>query len=203
MPKEKKISEEPIIGEDGKITLSMEQLYAMIDERAAQNAKSVVPHNVVSSYNVRDPKKIESINVRQFDGMFVMGFKNHQKNIYKKVPQYTFYGIIPGKGTKEPFLTLLLSNDGKNIVEKDVSTTDYMDNRDTYIAKVLEIKKEVITHNHGVLGQGGQFAGEVDEKYKNTVRPTHLMQSQETIQSFIVQLPGFDSTSEFKSDFLA
>lgn len=204
MAKEKKITEDPIITDDGKITLSLEQLHAMIDERAAQNSKSSVPHSAVSSYDVRDPQKIESINVRQFDGMFVLGFKDHNTNKFRKTPKYTYYASVPERGlSKEPYLTLQLSNDGKNIVERDILTSEYMENRETYIAKVLEIKKEIITHDHGILGQGGQFAGQVDEKYQNTARPTHLMQSQELIQSFVVQLPDFEGTTEFKSDFLA
>ena len=102
------------------VTFTEEQLalvQKMISD-ASSNAQAN-SNNPISPYNVRDIKKIETVNVRRFEGMYVLGFKNLQKDPFKKAPLYVEYGVdIARKLQNEPYVTLLLSNDGKEMVEK-------------------------------------------------------------------------------------
>lgn len=163
--------------------------------------------NAVSMYNVRDSKSIETVKVNRFDngtGMkWVIGYKNLQNDKYKKTPKYLRYGIDPiRKLHNEPYITLLLSDNGEETVEKEVMLVDYMQNRDQKDIPVVNIKIESVINDHGVLGSRGEYAGLINEKGNLEARPTILAQSKSEIRVFTVQLPDFPTTTDFSTDFL-
>ena len=64
-----------------KVPFTAEQMdivRSMIEE-VKENSKSQSPNNI-SMYNLRDITAIETVNVKRYDGKFVLGFKNHQKD---------------------------------------------------------------------------------------------------------------------------
>lgn len=211
-PKKKDVEEEKVEGLEGEgaedtssdVSFSSEQLSVvnkMIQEAIKGNAS---PNDPVSVYNLRDPKKIETVNVRRFEAKFVVGFKNVQKDPMKAKPKYITLDVDPiRKLTQEPYITLLLSDDGVDIEERKVLLVDYMANRDVYQADVLEIRDKEIIHDHGILGNRGAMGIAVNEKYEAEPRPTMKAQSKSIQRSFVVQLPGFKEKSVFISDFLA
>ncbi len=162
------------------------------------------PNDPISVYDMRDPKKIETVNVRRYDAKFVMGFENFQKDPMKAKPRYITLDVDPiRKLPNEPYLTLLLSADGKTIEKRKVMLVDYMAQRDVYVAKVLEVKEKEIIRDHGILGNRGSMGIAVDEKYNPEPRLTMKAQTKSVERSFVVQLPEFSGTTEFISDFLA
>ena len=195
------------------VTFSPEQI-VLIEKMLNERVKSITssssesPNNAISVYNLRDPKSIETVKVSRFDDgtevKWVLGFKDLQNDQYKKTPKYVRYGIDPiRKLHNEPYVTLLLSNDGKTIVEKEVLLIDYMQNRTQENIKVIECKVKETIHDHGVLGsRGGAFGVAIDEKGNTESRPTILAQSKSETRTFVVQLPGFKTTTEFITDFL-
>ena len=188
------------------VTFTEEQLalvQKMISD-ASSNAQAS-SNNPISPYNVRDIKKIETVNVRRFEGMYVLGFKNLQKDPFKKAPLYVEYGVdIARKLSNEPYVTLLLSNDGNDIVEKKVLLIDYMNNRDTYIAKVLSITEDVKINDHGVLGRVGSDMGtSIGTDGKVERGPAVSMQTKSIIRTFNVELENLDGTKfdyKFETD---
>ena len=142
------------------VVFSPEQMSA-IDEMFKNFQKdsksSRSPNEAVSMYGLRDPKTISSVKVSRFDGHWVVGFKNQQTDPYKKTPKYYKIGIDPiRKLFNEPFVTLLLSDDGEKIEEKEVMLVTYLENRDTANLDVLEIKKTPHIYDHGILGSSGR-----------------------------------------------
>lgn len=220
-PKNKEIEDEIPAGEVGNVpapapkpttpkppvTFSNEQI-AVINQMFEDRMKGMPtdrnnPNNPISVYNLRDPKKIETVKVSRFDAKWVVSFKNLQNDPYKKIPKYLRYGVDPiRKLNNEPYVTLNLSADGKTFEEKEVLLIDYMDNRDRVDIKVLECKVETKIHDHGILGAQNNYGIAVDEKGKPEARPTILAQSKSEIRTFVVQLPGFETTTEFSTDFL-
>lgn len=192
------------------VTFSPEQITlinAMFEERLKGEKSSRGP-NGISMYALRDPKSIETIRVSRFDGKWVIGYKDLQTDPYKKTVQYLRYGVDPiRKLFNEPFITLLLTSDGKKIEEKEVMLITYMDNRERENpickVKVMEVKSKPVIHDHGILGSGGTFAVAIDEKGKPENRPTILAQSKSVELSFVAQPEGFKEPYEFSSDFLS
>lgn len=162
------------------------------------------PNSAISMYNLRDPKEIKTVKVNRFDGKWVIGFKDLQTDPYKKhIPKYLRYGIEPiRKLNNEPYVTLLLSNDGKEVVEKEVLLVDYVEYRDQVNVPVIKIEIKEKINDHGILGSSDGFAIAVDEKGKPENRPTILAQSKTVDRIFTVQLEGFDKPSVFITDFL-
>lgn len=160
-----------------------------------------------SVYGQRDPKKIETVNVRQMDGKFVVGFKNHQKNPYKKdVTKYTTMEFDPMiQKPNQPFITLLLSDGSEDekgnlvIEEKHVRLLDYVENRDTYVAKVSKAEKKEVIDNFGILG-GHAMASEIDAKGNKVSYPSVNKETKKEILTFYVELPGFSKPVEFVND---
>ncbi len=190
------------------VTFTAEQLAVinqLMDQAVKNNSGASSPNNPISMYNIRDPKKIETVNVKRFGPKFVVGFKNLQNDPFKKIPKYYKAGVDPiRKLTNEPYVVLLLSDNGVDIEEKEVLLVDYMNERENYVAKVLEVKEKETIHDHGILGQRSDNMGmAVDSKGLPEPRTTVLAQSKTTERSFVVQLPGFETTTEFISDFLA
>lgn len=189
------------------VTFTEEQL-AVINEmmnKVVSETKTSSPNSPISLYNLRDPKTIETVNVRRFEGKFVVGFANHQNDPFKKTPKYNYNGVDPvRKLPNEPYVTLLLSTDGETIDKRDVLLVDYLNERELFVAKVLDVKKKEVINDHGILGRvGGDYGIAVDSKGIPESRPTIAAQSKTIELSFVVQLPGFKTTTEFISDFLA
>lgn len=167
-----------------------------------ENTSSNRPDSV-SMYNLRDPKSIETVNVRRIDGKFVIGFKDFQNDSFKKKPKYLNYKAVPERGLlREPFITLILS-DGKEEITKEILLVDYVDQREYYRAKVLNIKLKKIIEDHGVLGSSGEYARAIDDRGKFLERPSILAQTEREERVFLVELPDFKEPVEFISDFLA
>lgn len=161
------------------------------------------PNSPVSLYNLRDPKEIKSVKVSRFDAKWVLGFKNLQNDPYKKTPKYLRYGVEPiRKLNNEPYVTLILSADGKTKEEKEVLLLDYMENRETVSIPVVKIDVEEKIHDHGVLGSVGAFGVAINEKGTPENRPTILAQSKSEVRTFTVQIPEWEETTEFIADFL-
>ena len=192
------------------VTFTNEQI-ALINTMMAEREKSLrdsmarpdSPNSPISLYNIRDPKEIKTVQVSRFDSKWVIGFKDLQNDPYKKFPKYLRYGIEPiRKLNNEPYVTLLLSSDGKSVVEKEVLLLDYMQNRDKVNVDVIKVRVQEKINDHGILGGGGNFAVSIDEKGKPESRPTILAQSKSEERFFTVQLDGFSETTELSTDFL-
>lgn len=207
MAKKQVESQEPVVEEKvGAVTFSAEQLAAVnaLIEKAVRSSRQDDDsgNKAISVYGMRDPKTIETVNVRRFDGKFVIGFKNHQKDSFKKEPQYIVYKPDPiRKLNREPYITLILS-DGKETEEREVLLIDYYEQRrDSYQAKVVDIKVEKIIDDHGRLGTTPGMAKEVDASGKPIIRNTIKAESMREKRTFLVELPGFDKPVEFLDDF--
>lgn len=186
----------------------------MIKERlnSSKSARPSGHSEGLSVYDARDPKKIESVNVRRFDGKFVIGFVDHSNGQSKK-PKYILTksdGSPDNKRGGLPYITLILADgetDSKGKLkteEKEILLTEYMDERkNSYTAKLIDIieKEEVI--DTGFLGRNGTFAGEVDSENKPVTRSKIKAQYKMLTRVFIVELPGFVDPVELKEDFVA
>lgn len=195
--KEIKKSDVPFTSEQMSIIQSMLE--------QARNSASNRTVDSVSMYNLRDPKSIETVNVNRIDGKFVVGFVNHQKDSFKKKPQYLVYKPFvhaTGLLQKEPYVTLILSEDGETFEEKEMALVDYMAEKDKIKCKVLNIDVKKIVEDHGVLGSSGEFAVAVDSKGLPEARPTILAQTEHEVRVFTVELEGFKKPYDFISDFL-
>lgn len=185
-----------------------------INRSTSQSADEQRPAGI-SMYNLRDPKKIEAVRVSRFDGKWVIGWKDLQNDPYKKTPKYLDYGVAmydDRKFTNEPFITLLLSDDGEKIEEKRVLLLDYMQNRekDQPINQipVKDIRVVTIIEDHGILGSSAGFAGAVDVDPRtgrnvNVDRTAILQQSKREERYFTIAIPGFKKEIEINSEFLA
>lgn len=179
----------------------MEIIQAMIAEARGESRRP----DAISMYNTRDPKAIETVNVKRIYGKYVMGFKNQQTDSMKKTPKWLVYKADPTRGLfKEPYVTLILQeNETSPIEEKEIMLVDYTNDREFFKADVasVDVKKEI--KNYGYLGSNGEFAGEVDEK-GNPIVPTKVLAEVETEHRvFMVNLPGFSKLVSFIPDFLA
>lgn len=188
------------------VVFSPEQMQA-IDEmfknfqKDTKEARS--PNSAISMYDLRDPKKISTVKVSRFDGHWVLGFKDLQADPYKKTKQYCRIGIDPvRKLFNEPFVTLLLSDDGETIEEKEVLLLTYMENRDTVPLDVIEIKEVTRIMDHGILGNTGAFAIAINEKGNPENRPTIKAQSKTIDREFLVKPEGFKEAHWYITDFL-
>lgn len=194
--KEIKKSEVPFNAEQMSI------IQQMLAEARDSNRSSNI--SAISMYNQRDPKSIESVNVKRIDGKFVVGFKNWQKDSFKKKPQYLVYKAMPERGLyKEPYITLLLSEDGVTFDEKEMSLVDYHDEREYYKAKCLNVEVKKVIEDNGYLGSSGEYATAVDDRGMPMARPTILAQVEREERVFTVELPGFEKPQEFIGDYLA
>jgi hypothetical protein len=183
----------------------MEIIQSMLAEtRQASSERRV---DAISMYNMRDPKAIESVNIKRINGKFVMGFKNFQNDPFKKTPRYLEYKKDEARGLlQEPFITLLLQEDEKSKVEEfPMLLLDYVTQgkRDQYQAKVVDIKRKKVIEDHGYLGSSGEFATAVDEKGNPEKRTAIMAQTEREERVFLVELPGFSEPVEFIPDFLA
>ena len=162
--------------------------------------------DAISMYNLRDPKKIETVNIKRIDGKFVMGFKDWQKDSFKKKKQWLQYKLDASRGSapsREPFITLFLQeNEDDTIEEREMLLVDYITEgkRDQYRAKVLDIKLKEVIEDHGFLGGRGEYAGDIDDKGNPLPVQKILAQTKHEERVFFVELPGFSKPVEFSSD---
>jgi len=208
MAKEKKIETEkieemPVVQPDIKFTPDqLSAINSMIS--AAVRSSAQTGNDPISVYGQRDPKSIERVNVKRMFGKFVVGFKNVQNDPMRKDPKYISYEFDPiRKLDHQPYITLFLSEDGKNIEEKKVLHTDYYCDREKFEAKVLDIKINKEIKDNGILGSRGSYAPEIDDKGNVITRTKVKAEYVEQKRIFFVELPGFDKPVEFIEDFLA
>jgi len=204
MAPKKQIEEKtPVVQPDVKFT--PDQLSAINDMIASAVRSSAQTGNgTVSVYGQRDPKTIERVNVKRIFGKFVIGFKNVQNDPMRKDPKYLSYEFDPiRKLDQQPYITLLLSNDGEEIEEKKILLTDYYRDRDKFEAKVVDMKIKKTIKDNGVLGSRGSFASEVDDKGNPIARTKVKAEYVEEKRTFFAELPGFSEPVEFIEDFLA
>jgi len=188
------------------VVFTAEQMQA-IDEMFKNFQKdsktSRSPNSAISMYDLRDPKKISTVKVSRFDGHWVLGFKDLQADPYKKTKQYCRIGIDPiRKLYNEPFVTLLLTDDGEKVEEKEVLLLTYMENRDTVSLDVLDVKEVPHIHDHGILGNTGAFAVAIDQKGNPESRPTIKAESKSIDREFKVHPEGFKEAVWYITDFL-
>lgn len=179
----------------------MEIINAMI-----ANAQKRGVNEPISVYGQRDPRIVTTVKVSQFEGKFVTAFKNLQMNPFKKEPKYsTMKPGYMGKAAPEPYVTLILSNNGTDFVEKEVALVDFMDNRDKVEVPVVHTVKEEVIKDYGVLGrQGNTMAVAIDENGRPMAQVNLKAETKEVITKYYVQLPGFAHPVEFiGNDFLA
>lgn len=205
MPKEdKKTTGEGI--NTSAVTFTPEQL-DLVQKMIEASKTSSNSRSSVSRYSdVRDSKKIENVNVSRFDGKWVLGFKDLNNDPYRKTPKYSENKTdLIRKLPEQPFVTLLLSSDGIETVEKEVTLIDYMNNREKVPCKVLSINKKEIIDDYGLLGRQGAsgLAGAIDEK-GNLLQPVAVKQEVKRVEmTFDVEIPGFDKPVTFIEAFLA
>ncbi len=162
----------------------------MLASRMSQSKKN--DNDAVSVYNVRDPQKVETVNVQRIFGKFVIGFKNMQDDPLNPRPKYIVQEFDPIRRLHDQgYITLILS-DGKETEEKKMLVSDYTNNRVKYVADVIRTEKETIIEDHGVLGSSNQYAIAVDEKGNPTVRQSIKAETKRVETTYYVELPGFD-----------
>ena len=194
---------------NSEVVFTPEQMSAIQQmlEETRKSSASQKP-DAISMYNMRDPKKIETVNIKRINGKFVMGFKNFQKDAFKTKPMWLQYKIDSSRGTpsREPFVTLILQeNENDKKEEVEMLLVDYVTTgkRDQYQAKVVKIDVKEVIEDHGILGAHGDYAGAVDSSGIPEVTPKILAQTKHEERVFYVELPGFSEPVEFLPDFLA
>ena len=189
------------------VTFSTEQLELVQKMIEASKGSSGNARTTISRYtDVRDPKKVEKVKVSRFDGKFVLGFKNLNTDPYRKDPKYSENKFdAHRKLDAQPFVTLLLSENGSDISEKEVSLIDYMNNRTQVECKVKNIETTEIIDDKGILGRQGTggYASAVDE-LGNPEKPIAIKAEVKRVERvFHVEIPGFSKPVEFIEAFLA
>ena len=189
------------------VTFSTEQLELVQKMIEASKGSSGNARTTISRYtDIRDPKKVEKVKVSRFDGKFVLGFKNLNTDPYRKDPKYSENKFdAHRKLDAQPFVTLLLSENGSDISEKEVSLIDYMNNRTQVECKVKNIETTEIIDDKGILGRQGTggYASAVDE-LGNPEKPIAIKAEVKRVERvFHVEIPGFSKPVEFIEAFLA
>lgn len=185
----------------------MEYVLQMINNNrpSAESSRS----SAVSLFkDVRNPKEIMSCPVYRFDGKFVIGFKDLNKDPYRKAPKYSENKLdINRKLSDQPFVTLLLSLDGVDVEEKEVPLIDYMNNRmKVEIPKSdFTIEQRDVITDYGILGRGAsnQFAQDFDASGRPAMLQNIKAETKTTERTFIVKLPGFEKPVTYIEAFLA
>lgn len=189
------------------VTFSQEQLEIVQKMIEASKGGGGNARTTISRYtDVRDPKKIQNVKVSRFDGKYVLGFKDLNKDPYRKEPKYSENKFdIHRKLDNQPFITLLLSEDGKEVEEKEVSLIDYMNNRTQVECKVKEIESKEIIEDKGVLGRQGSggYATAIDAN-GNIEKPIAIKAEVKRVERvYHVEIPEFNKPVEFIEAFLA
>lgn len=185
------------------VTFSPEQMEVINKLIASSKVTSSSPESI-SVYNVRDKKKIETVNVSRFDGKFVIGFKDVNNDPYNPTPKYYTEKLdVVRKLPNQPFVTLILS-DGKETEEKEVSLVDYLNYRKKFKANLVHIDSKEVINDHGLLGRINKDLGSMIDEKGNPIQSTAIRaESKQLVRKFYVELPGFDKPVEFIEDFLA
>jgi len=158
--------------------------------------------------NTRDPKEIVTCPIYRFDGKFVIGFEDYNKDPYRKQPKYYDLKLdIHRKLADQPFVTLLLSNDGKEIEKKEVPVIDYVTKRIKVIIEKpnFTIENRTRIEGNGIIapGGGGTFAAEMASNGQFVQPALVKMETKHVDRTFIINLPGFDKPVEMIEAFLA
>lgn len=157
--------------------------------------------------NVRDPKEIMAVPLYRIDNKFIIGFKNLNQDPYRKNAKYYELKFdVNRKMADQPYVTLLLSTDGKEIEEKSILVLDYVNNRVKVEIPKGEFKiisKEVIK-DHGIIGRGGGTFAEDYASVNSPAMPVKIkMETKEMQRTFIINVPGFEHPVEMIEEFLA
>lgn len=158
--------------------------------------------------DMRDPKELQTCPIYRFDGKFVIGFKDYNQDPYRKTPKYWDSKLdMNRKLADQPFCTLLLSNDGKDIEEKEVPLISYLDRRMKVKVEKKDFKVELreIIEEHGILGRpgGGTFASDFNDNGR-AITPLQIKAETKRVErTFIITLPGFDEPVVMPEAFLA
>jgi len=191
--------------EQSAVTFTPEQME--IIQQIVKQSSARGSGQPISVYGQRDPRKIQTVKVSNFDGKFVVGFKDLNTNPYKKEPKYSVMkqDLIRGFTKPEPFVTLLLSSNGTDIEELTLPLVDFMDQRMKIEVPVIHMEEKEVIEDHGLLGQrNDEMAIGLDDSGKPLQRIAIKQESKKVIQKFYVQIPGFAHPVEFiGSDFLA
>lgn len=181
----------------------LDYLFKMLEQSKNTGSQG----NGFSVYGQRDPRKIETVNVKRFEGKFVVGFVDFQNDPFKKhVPKYTTVEFDPiRKIDFQPYITLVLSDGSENAdgelvtTERKVRLLDYVDYRERFDAKVIRIEKKDVIDNYGQLG-GHAMASEIDAKGNKISYPSINKETKREVMTFFVELPGFSKPVEFIND---
>lgn len=175
-------------------------------------AQSKEPNNergqAISMFsNIRNPKEIMSVPMYRFDGKWMIGYKNLNKDPYRKMPKYYELKFdLNRKLSDQPYVTLLLSEDGKEITEKEVLVLDYINNRtrvNIEKGNFSIIEKDLIS-DHGILGRSnGTFADDYSSPTQMATPVKIKMETKTIVRTFIINVPGFEQPVEMIGEFLA
>lgn len=184
------------------------ELVQQLISQSKNNEQSRTDEAVSRFTDMRDPKEIMTCPIYRFDGQFVIGFKDLNKDPYRKTPKYSENKLdIHRKLADQPFVTLLLSSDGETVTEKEVALIDYVNNRmKVEIPKGdFEIKSRDVIADHGVLGRAGgtSFAADFNDSGKIAAPMRLKAETKTTERTFIVNLPGFSKPVTLIEAFLA
>ena len=137
----------PEVQKTEQVTFTPEQMEVISKIIASKSVKQS-ENEPISVYNVRDKKKIETVNVSRFDGKFVIAFKDQNNDPYETTPRYYITKHdLNRKLADVPYITLILS-DGKESIEKEVALIDYLNHRKKHQAKVVHIDLQEIIEDH-------------------------------------------------------
>ena len=187
-----------------EVGFTEEQLRAvkrMIEEQKSESNSN----DAVSVYGKKDFRVLTNVKVSIFNGKFVIGFVNLQNNKYDARPKYSVMKTdIVRKLNNQPFLTLMLSNDGEDIEQLEVALIDYVDNRTRMSLPIIKQETEEVITDHGLLGHpGGNFASGVNKEGWALSRQSIKAESKEVIRTFYVQPEGFKKAVQLREEFLA
>lgn len=189
---------------EGGVTFTPEQL-ELVQQMIAQSKETSQKDSSISVYGARDPREITHVKVSMFEGKFVVGFKDFQNNPFSKEKKLYQEKTIPERGlTRQPFVTLILTDTEGELEEMEVALVDYMNYRSKVELPIEKMIRNEVIKDHGVLGKvGAGTAIGVDSEGKALSKLSLKAESKEIKTSFYVKLPGFKNAIEFTEDVLA
>ncbi len=178
-----------------------------IIQQLVKQTQSRGTNQPVSVYGKRDPRDITTVRVSNWEGKFVVGFKDMNNNPWKSQPKYNVMkqDAVRGFAKPEPFVTLILSSNGTDFEELTLPLVDFMDQRMKIELPVVHVDKQEVIKDHGTLGRRtDEMAVETDGNNRPVAQTNIKMESKEVVMKIYVQIPGFAHPVEFiGSDFLA
>lgn len=186
------------------VSFTPEQL-AIVQQLIAESKATSKKDNRISVYGARDPREITHVKVSMFDGKFVIGFKDFQTNPYAKEKKLYQEKPLAERGLpKQPFVTLILSDQEGEVSEQEVALIDYMNYRSQIEFPIEKMEKREIIKDHGILGKvGANVAAGIDAEGKALSKLSLKAESKQLEMVFYVKLPGFDKPVQLTEDTLA